>query len=88
MPHGITQCYLPPGRGDIPFRPSPSRSWYSIKRPRGNARLSCVRAVGRVSDRVRWDIDHAGAAATTNERTSDDDLVQLICRQEASNPQI
>ena len=18
MPHGITQCYLPPGRGDIP----------------------------------------------------------------------
>jgi len=49
--------------------------------------LSCVRAVGRVSDRVRWDIDHAGAAATTNE-PSDDDLAQLICRQEASNPQI
>jgi len=39
MPHGITQCYLPPGRGDIPAL-TPSRSWYSIKRPRRDARLS------------------------------------------------
>jgi len=38
-PHGITQCYLPPGRGDIPAL-TPSRSWYSIKRPWRDARLS------------------------------------------------
>jgi len=36
---GITQCYLPPDRGDIPAF-TPSRSWYSIKRPRRDARLS------------------------------------------------
>jgi len=33
MPHEITQCYLPPGRGDFPtFTPAsyPSQSWYSI----------------------------------------------------------
>ena len=29
MPYGITQCYLPSGRGDIPAV-TPSRSWYSI----------------------------------------------------------
>jgi len=23
MPYGITQCYLPPGRGDIPSLPQP-----------------------------------------------------------------
>ena len=45
MPHGITQCYLPPGRGDIPAS-YPSRSWYSIKRPREDARLSKVDLVG------------------------------------------
>ena len=39
MPYGITQYYLPPGRGDIPAL-YPSRSWYSIKRPRRDARLS------------------------------------------------
>ena len=39
MPHGITQCYLPPDRRDIPAF-TPSRSWYSIKRPRRDARLS------------------------------------------------
>ena len=26
MPHGITQCYLPPGRGDIPALSSSSSS--------------------------------------------------------------
>jgi len=40
MPYGITRCYLPPGRGDIPAVNYPSRSWYSIKRPRRDARLS------------------------------------------------
>jgi len=35
----ITQYYLAPGRGDIPAV-TPSRSWYSIKRPRRDARLS------------------------------------------------
>ena len=87
MPHGITQCYLPPGRGNIPFRLNPAEAGTRLSDPGGMQVLSCVRAVGRVSDRVRWDIDHAGAAATTNE-PSDDDLAQLICRQEASNPQI
>jgi len=38
MPYRITQCYLPPDRGDIP--PLLNRSWCSIKRPRGDARLS------------------------------------------------
>jgi len=39
MPYGITQCYLPPDRGDIPAF-TPSRSWYSIKRPQRDVRLS------------------------------------------------
>ena len=39
MPHGIMECYLPPGRGDIPAI-TPSPSWYSIKRPRRDARHS------------------------------------------------
>jgi len=39
MPYRITQCYLPPDRGDIPAF-TPNRSWYSIKRPRRDARLS------------------------------------------------
>jgi len=39
MPDGITQCYLPPGRGDT-LALTPSRSWYSIKRPQRDARLS------------------------------------------------
>ena len=28
MPCGITQCYLPSGRGDIPAL-NPNQSWYS-----------------------------------------------------------
>ena len=39
MPYRITQCYLPPDRGDIPAF-TPSQSWYSIKRRRRDARLS------------------------------------------------
>jgi len=40
MPYGITQCYLPPDRGENPtFTPSQSR--YSISRPERDARLSC-----------------------------------------------
>ena len=35
----IAQCYLPPDRGGIPAS-TPSRSWYSIKRPGRDARLS------------------------------------------------
>jgi len=30
VPYGITECYLPPGRGDIPAFMSDSYSWYSI----------------------------------------------------------
>ena len=34
MPYGITQCNLPPDRGDIPAQcPYPSRRWYSIYGP-------------------------------------------------------
>jgi len=83
--HSVT-CH--PTEVTVPSALHPAEAGTRLSDPGGDARLSCVRAVGRVSDRVRWDIDHAGAAATTNERTSDDDLVQLICRQEASNPQI
>jgi len=36
-----SQCYLPPGGGDIPAL-TRNRSWYSIKRPRTDARLSCL----------------------------------------------
>jgi len=39
MPHGITQCYLPPGRGDIP-PPIPQPKLVLSKRPRRDARLS------------------------------------------------
>ena len=39
MPYRITQCYLPPDRGNIPAF-TPNRSWCSIKRLRGDARLS------------------------------------------------
>jgi len=45
VPHGITQCYLPPGRADIPALTLASRSWYSIKRPRRDARLSELTAI-------------------------------------------
>jgi len=34
MQYEITQCYLPPGRGDFPTF-TPSRSWYSISDPGG-----------------------------------------------------
>jgi len=38
---GITQCYLPPDRGDPPPRLHPNRAgWYSIYRPRKDERLS------------------------------------------------
>jgi len=40
MPHGITQCYLPPDRTEVTSRLYHSRSWYSIKRPQSYARLS------------------------------------------------
>ena len=40
MPHGITQCYLPPGRGDIHAVTPAEAAWYSIKRSRRDAGLS------------------------------------------------
>jgi len=40
MSYGITQCYLPPDRGENPAF-TPSRSRYSIERPLRDARLSC-----------------------------------------------
>ena len=41
MPYGITQCYRPPDRGENPAF-TPSRSRYSIERPRRDARLTYV----------------------------------------------
>jgi len=39
--NGITQCYLPPNRGDRPaFTPTGQLGWYSICRPRKDERLS------------------------------------------------
>jgi len=30
MPYGVTECYLPPGRGDIPaFTPVEAGTWFS-----------------------------------------------------------
>jgi len=52
MPHGITQCYLPPGGGDIPALNSAKAGLRSIKRPRRDARLSCcvcARWVGHIN---------------------------------------
>jgi len=40
MPYRITRCYLPPDNSDIPTFTPAKRSWYSIKRPRRDARLS------------------------------------------------
>jgi len=39
IPYGITQCYLPPDKGENPAF-TPSRSRYLIYRPRRDARLS------------------------------------------------
>jgi len=50
MPLGITQCYLPPGRGDIPALTA-SQSWYSIKRPRRDARLPCPYSAQRKTEK-------------------------------------
>jgi len=41
LPHGITQCYLPPDTSErTPPSPQPV-SWYSIYLPRRDGRLSC-----------------------------------------------
>ena len=34
MPHGITQCYMPPGRGDIPAI-TPAEAGTRLSDPRG-----------------------------------------------------
>jgi len=34
MPHGITQCYLPPGRGDIPAL-TPAEAGTRLSDPEG-----------------------------------------------------
>jgi len=39
LPYGITRCYLPPGRGDIPAFTPANQGWYSIQRPWRDARL-------------------------------------------------
>ena len=40
VPYGLTQCYLPPGRGDVHAFTSAKLSWYSIWQPRTDKRLS------------------------------------------------
>ena len=45
MPHGITQCYLPPGRGDIPSL-TPAEAGTRLATPEGcKAELTCNTAV-------------------------------------------
>jgi len=51
VPCGITQCYLPLGRGDIPAFTPANYSWYSIQWPWRNARLSRPTWLGYIS---RW----------------------------------
>ena len=46
MPHGITQCYLPPGRGDIPSL-TPTEAGTRLSDPGRDARLIYI-AAGRV----------------------------------------
>ena len=42
MPYGITQCHLPPGRGDIPAFTS-AKLVLNLATPEGcNAELTCV----------------------------------------------
>ena len=43
MPHGITQCYLPPGRGDIPAL-TPAEAGTRLSDPGGMQ--GCVDLVG------------------------------------------
>jgi len=41
LPHGITQCYLPPDTSEL-APPNPSQTgWYSIYLPRRGGRLAC-----------------------------------------------
>ena len=50
MPHGITQCYLPPGRGDIPAL-APAEAGTRLSDPEGcKAELTCVQDTGPASD--------------------------------------
>ena len=48
MPHGITQCHTQMWHS----RPYPSRSWYSIKRPRRDVRLKVCRKLQQMGDIV------------------------------------
>ena len=41
VPYGITQCYLPPGRGDIPaFTPANYKESFRGERGKGRGKLS------------------------------------------------
>jgi len=56
MPHGITQCYLPPGRGDIPAL-NPAEAGTRLSNPGGmqdasNVKLSTTTTIEIVS--CRW----------------------------------
>jgi len=53
MPHGITQCYLPPGRGDIPAltpaeagirfnEPGGTQGWVDLADPNPNCHLTLI----------------------------------------------
>ena len=43
-----SQCYLPPGRGDITAFTTANKSWYSIQRPQRDARLSWPSWLGHI----------------------------------------
>ena len=65
MPHGITQCYLPPGRGDIPAltlaeagtrlndaRPTVTFSAAGHRRPLTDTKLYCLVTEAHVCEQL------------------------------------
>jgi len=45
MPYGITQCYLPPGRGDIPAFTQAAEAGTRLSDPRGDAGVKTARYI-------------------------------------------
>ena len=78
IPHGITQCYLPPGRGDIPAL-TPAEAGTRLSDP-GDARLSwpsrrpsvcerCKRNVRNIDQLIR--IEHLSSRPITQSTISE-----------------
>jgi len=73
MPHGITQCYLPPGRGDIPAL-TPAEAGARLSDPGGMQGwvdlMVVVVVVCKVWMRVRTRTRSSDASSTTTTTTS------------------